>query len=220
MSYILHIDTATENAYVTLAENGIPLQTVFNSTQQDHAAFLQPAIKEMMGKLSISLNELDAIAVNEGPGSYTGLRVGLASAKGLCYALGKPLITISGLYLMAKALKPGITDQFICPMIDARRMEVFTSVFNNEMQEIIPATAIVLTQDTFKEIIKNKPVIICGNGAKKFMQITTLAQIEYRQLPALQPAISEIANVYFISKRFTDLAYSEPLYLKAFYDNR
>ena len=133
MSLILNIDTASEKAHVSFAKNGLIINSLSCESQKEHASFLQTAIQQLTKNTNIFLTDIDAVAVTAGPGSYTGLRVGMASAKGLCYALKKPLITISSL----EVLTISALDLFqntgesvlLCPMIDARRMEVFTAVY-------------------------------------------------------------------------------------------
>ena len=137
MSLILNIDTASEKAHVSFAKDGMVLDSISSGSQKEHASFLQSAIQQLTKITGIVLKDINAVAVTAGPGSYTGLRVGMASAKGLSYALKKPLITISSLeVLTASALQlfPG-TDKTIllCPMLDARRMEVFTAVYLNDL---------------------------------------------------------------------------------------
>ncbi|MEO7306266.1 MAG: tRNA (adenosine(37)-N6)-threonylcarbamoyltransferase complex dimerization subunit type 1 TsaB, partial [Ferruginibacter sp.] len=137
MSLILNIDTASEKAHVSFAKNGMIIQSISSESQKEHASFLQSAIEQLTKTTGIILKDIDAVAVTSGPGSYTGLRVGMASAKGLCYALKKPLITISSLeVLTASALEliPGAGENvLLCPMLDARRVEVFTAVYQNDL---------------------------------------------------------------------------------------
>ena len=143
MSLILNIDTATDIAHISISKSGVILDSVTNKEQKDHGSFLQPAIQQLLKNNFISIQELDAIAISAGPGSYTGLRVGMASAKGLCFALEKPLITISSLEIIAYAaiLEAGTqtanTGVLFCPMIDARRMEVFTALFSPELEPVL-----------------------------------------------------------------------------------
>ena len=132
MSFILNIDTSTEIASICVAGNGIPMCSEENTNQSDHAAWIHEAIKRVLAKCDLELSLLNAVAVTSGPGSYTGLRVGLATAKGICYALTIPLITESSLVMLAAGMKskslPGVDgSRLFCPMIDARRMEVFTA---------------------------------------------------------------------------------------------
>jgi tRNA threonylcarbamoyladenosine biosynthesis protein TsaB len=135
MALILNIDTATETGGICIAEEGKTLAMAVNPEQKDHASWLHPAVEKIMRDAGCGMKDLQAVAVTAGPGSYTGLRVGMAAAKGFCYALGIPLITENTLKVMALAAKeqaPG--DGLLCPMIDARRMEVFTAVYQNDLE--------------------------------------------------------------------------------------
>ena len=143
MSFILNIDTAVEAASVCLADDGKPLAIRSNPQTKDSAAWLHNAIKDVLGEKNLGLSQVHAIAISEGPGSYTGLRVGMATAKGICYALNIPLITVNTLQMMAAAAQGGDAN-LLCPMIDARRMEVFTAVFDQQLNEIQPSTNLIL----------------------------------------------------------------------------
>jgi tRNA threonylcarbamoyladenosine biosynthesis protein TsaB len=218
VAYILQIDTSTENAIVSLSQNENVLHYIINKDQKNHASFLQPAIKNIVASCNISLNEVDAVAVVIGPGSYTGLRVGLAGAKGLCFALQKPLLTLNTLEAMAFTATMG-TDQYtyLCPMIDARRMEVFTAVYDNKMKVIVEPCAVVLEAETFKSLFLNNKVLLNGSGAKKLIDIS-----ENKNLMFFEPAISPVAMAKlftnkFKARDFADVAYSEPFYAKPFY---
>src|SRR6266513_3397931 len=143
MSFILNIDNAVDVASVCLAKDGDALQLTTNEIQKDHAAWLHPALEEILYKNGITMKDVEAVAVSIGPGSYTGLRVGLATAKGLCYAMNIPIITISTLEMMAYAVKDEAAD-LICPLIDARRMEVFAVVYDKLLQlQIAPQVMII-----------------------------------------------------------------------------
>ncbi len=222
MSIILNIDTSTTQASVSLAENGSLLFLSQNAGQNEHASFLQPAIEKILKDAHLSLAELDAIAVVNGPGSYTGLRVAMASAKGLCYVAKKPLITIGTLPLMAKAAMnklqeypPGLTR--LCPMIDARRMEVFTAIYNLSLKEILPAQAMILTAESFVDVLLQERILFFGSGAPKWQAITSNANALFAGSFHTGPAMATLSFQLFKQQQFTDLAYSEPLYLKEFY---
>ncbi len=223
MSTIINIDTASTKAIVCIAKDGICLHEISNENQKDHAAFLHVAIQEALNVSSISINELDAIAVNEGPGSYTGLRVGMASAKGLCFALNKPLITVNSLELLATAVAGEIdkhSNRLICPMIDARRMEVFTALFTANLQQLEAPYALILNESSFSHYLDIQPVIFCGDGAQKFLKIISHPSSSLLNPASLQLAFSQRSYQRYLQQNFTDLAYSEPLYLKDFHDNR
>lgn len=154
MSLILNIDTSTDFATITLAEDGKVLKSISNTIQKDHAAFLHPAVNEVLQSGERKISDLDAIAVTAGPGSYTGIRVGLAAAKGLSLALNIPLITINTLLLLAKDAilnHTSGTDILFCPVIDARRMEVFTAVYNNTLSEILSPCTMILTNNSYDD---------------------------------------------------------------------
>ena len=174
MSLILNIDTAITTASISISIDGNILGEAFNTEQRDHGAFIQPAIQSIAKNKGISLTELSAVAVVAGPGSYTGLRVGMASAKGLCYALGKPLITIGTLEMLAyQAISQANINQndmpiLFCPMIDARRMEVFTAVYDKNLNTILSPSALIIDKDSFANLLLNNKIIFFGDGADKF----------------------------------------------------
>ncbi len=219
MAYILQIDTSTENAIVSLSQNENFLHYILNKDQKDHAKFLQPAIKSIVALCNISLNEVDAVGVVIGPGSYTGLRVGLAGAKGLCYALQKPLLTVNTLEAMALTAKLALVEEtaYICPMIDARRMEVFTAVYKTDLAVIIEPCALILETTSFSNIFLHNKVVLNGNGAKKFIAQADNKNLIYRE-PAISPqAIAMLFTDKYIKQDFADVAYTEPYYIKPFY---
>ena len=153
MSLILNIDTALDTASVCLAKDGTSLQLITNDNQKDHATWLHTAINEILKKGGYSISQLEAVAVSIGPGSYTGLRVGLASAKGFCYALRIPLIAVSTLEMMAVSVKEEASG-LICPLIDARRMEVFTAIYDKELGEKSSPQTMIIDENSFASIIK------------------------------------------------------------------
>ena len=167
MSWFLNIDTAVKTASVCLAKDEESIGIKINTSQNDHASWLQPSIALLLSENNVSIEELDAIAVSAGPGSYTGLRVGMATAKGLCFALNKPLILISTLKMMAAGVLSE-TSSLICPMIDARRMEVFTAVYNHSLDAILKPHNHILSPDSFNEILEQNIVVFFGNGSDKF----------------------------------------------------
>jgi tRNA threonylcarbamoyladenosine biosynthesis protein TsaB len=220
MTYILHIDTATETAQVALGLNGSVLGSAVNTAQKDHAAFLQPAVAALLKQAGIAPGQLAAVAVTDGPGSYTGLRVGMASAKGLCYALQKPLITVGSLALMAasaKAMDSGLPQGTLyCPMIDARRMEVFTALYSEKMEELAAPAALVLDADSFAEALARGPVCFFGSGAAKFRPLCPQG-IFLENFNISMPVFCQLSFQLFENQHFSDVAYSEPAYVKAFY---
>lgn len=222
MAIILQIDTSAAVAAVSISNNSILSGFIQNEEQREHASFLQPAVQKLLIQLQLKIQDLDAVAVVNGPGSYTGLRVGLASAKGICYAAKKPLITIGSLPLMAKSAvidlqNAGKELPFLCPMIDARRMEVFSAIYNTTLDEIIPAQPMLINNLSFVEILLQNKLLFFGSGAPKFQEICTHPNAIFgTQFNSLQ-AFCQMAHSLFALGQFTDLAYSEPLYLKEFY---
>ncbi|MGL6267564.1 MAG: tRNA (adenosine(37)-N6)-threonylcarbamoyltransferase complex dimerization subunit type 1 TsaB [Chitinophagaceae bacterium] len=216
MSYILHINTALEVASISIAMNGTVLLERQNGVQKEHASFLHLAIAEIMQETGITLKNIDAVAVIHGPGSYTGLRVGLAGAKGICFALSVPLITVNTLEWMAGACKNEEADLF-CPMIDARRMEVFTALYNAGLEEISPPASLILQPESFINELETKKIIFFGNGAKKF---STILSHKNARFPTLFPGADEFASISwkrYQKGSFAELVYAEPLYVKAFF---
>ncbi len=220
MSTILNIDTATETAHVSFAKNGIIISSLSNGSQKDHASFLQSAVQQIIQTTGITLKAIDSVAVTAGPGSYTGLRVGMASAKGLCYALKKPLITISTLEVLTVAAITGFTDAdkniLFCPMIDARRMEVFTALYRSDLTLSMQPCAMLLEANSFEEFLSKCNIVFFGNGAEKWRAICQHPNATFNTLTTIAQAMSLQSHNFFISKNFTDLAYSEPLYIKEF----
>ncbi len=219
MPLILNIDTSTEAASICLCKEGKKLLLMENNDQKDHAAWLHVAIEKIMRDSGNAMKDLSAVAITSGPGSYTGLRVSMATAKGLCYALQIPLITENTLQVMAFGAKEKNTDDAIlfCPMIDARRMEVFTALYNNNLDEIISPTAMVLDENSFSEELKSHKIIFFGNGSKKWQAISKLADDFFTDIHVLTEYLGNLSYKKFINNQFTDIVYSEPVYTKEFY---
>jgi len=216
MSFILNIDTYGDIASVCVAHNGEALYFDNNNNQRDHAIWLHTAIDTMFKKNNRALKDISAVALTIGPGSYTGLRVGLATAKGVCYALQVPLITINTLELMALAVQNEASD-LICPMIDARRMEVFTAIYNKNLQPILISQAMVINETSFKETLATHQILFCGNGSKKLQSIIKDDNALFSTTIADASHLASLSYERFCKKEFADLAYTEPLYIKEFY---
>jgi len=222
MSIILNIDTSIETASVSIAKDGIIQSSLKNTVQKEHASFVHNAVKQLTATVSINIKQVDAVAVANGPGSYTGLRVGLASAKGFCYALNKPLITIGTLNALAVAAinistQDNSPANLFCPMIDARRMELYTAVFDGKMKEILPACAMIVTETSFQEMLQNNHVLFAGSGADKWSNICTSGKASFINELDISAAIAQLSFKKFTGSNFTDLTYSEPLYVKDFF---
>ena len=216
MTLILNIETAVDNASVCLSDGNHVLSFMKNENKKDHAAWLHPAIESTMKKTTYKLSDLAAIAVSIGPGSYTGLRIGLAAAKGLCYALQKPLITINTLQVMALAATDYATD-LICPMIDARRMEVFTGLFNKSLKTVIEPKALVIDEKSFAEQLVKHKILFFGTGSEKFKAICKDSNAVFENILFDAANMVTLSEKHFTAKEFADLAYAEPLYLKEFF---
>jgi tRNA threonylcarbamoyladenosine biosynthesis protein TsaB len=222
MSYIINIDTATATAHISIAQDGKLLQALQNESQKDHGAVVQTAIQQLLKTAALSFADIDAIAVTAGPGSYTGLRVGLASAKGLCYALHKPLLTLNTLEVLTTAAKksPNSQPDFLyCPMIDARRMEVFTALYTDTLTALLPPCAMILNETSFSNTLEKEKIVFFGSGAAKWQQVCTHSNASFTTHLALPEAMVDLSYQYFLDQRFADLAYSEPFYLKEFQNN-
>lgn len=223
MALILNIDTATEHASVCMSRHGEVLAMETSSSQKDHAAFIQPAIQRLVKESGHALSQLDAIAVSNGPGSYTGLRVGLATAKGIAYALDKPLILINTLEVIASAAirytaeKGDITGLAFCPMIDARRMEVFTAVFDAQLNVVVEPQAKILAADSFATLLETRKVVFSGSGAAKFRAVVQHDNAVFIDIQHDAAHMTRISEQHFLLKSFADKAYSEPFYLKEFF---
>lgn len=229
MTLILNIDTATETAGVCLSRDGVALVEATNPDQKNHAGFIQPAIQQLMAEAGISLNQVDAISVTEGPGSYTGLRVGMATAKGLCFTLGKPLILVNTLEVMAYASRRNLAaislpdgvkagDVLLCPMIDARRMEVFTAVYTTDLKPVMAASALILSEESFKVFLDKQPVVFSGSGHEKFMTVSQHSNSLFSGVRHESSDLAALASIAFRENKTADLAYSEPFYLKEFFN--
>ena len=216
MALILNIDTAVDVASVCLAKDGQALSIVRNESQKDHASWLHIAIKEIFEKNNLEVRSVDAIAITGGPGSYTGLRIGIATAKGICYALNKPLISLNTLLAMVNAAKNESAD-LLCPMIDARRMEVFTAIYTKDLQIIKEPAAITLHENSFDEYLSDSSICFFGNGSNKLKAIIKHGKAIFKDLKVDASSMISLSEKKFTGKEFTDLAYAEPLYLKEFY---
>ncbi|TMI64987.1 MAG: tRNA (adenosine(37)-N6)-threonylcarbamoyltransferase complex dimerization subunit type 1 TsaB [Bacteroidetes bacterium] len=219
MSLLLHIDTAVENASVCISKNGELIGIAENKNQKDHAAWIQPAIQSLVKKTGYSLKELNAIAVSNGPGSYTGLRVGLATAKGLCYALNKPLITLSTLEVMTIAsLNIPISNiNYYCPLIDARRMEVFTAIYDKSLKAILLPHARIIDENSFAEQLAGNSILFFGNGAAKCKPVIQSANALFETIEHNASEMIGLAEKKMATNDFADLAYAEPFYIKDFH---
>jgi tRNA threonylcarbamoyladenosine biosynthesis protein TsaB len=219
MGLILGIETATEVCSVAIGKDGVCIAELNNLEGNSHASQLHPMVKKIFQETGFSLNQLDAIAVSKGPGSYTGLRVGVSAAKGFAYALKIPIVAVGTLPAMVSKLlvqTENIETQF-APMIDARRMEVYCGIFNNFMEEIDKVQAKIIDEDSFFEFLEKQKTVFFGNGASKCKSTiqhpnATFIDGFFCSASGLMP----LAEKAFQSKSFENLAYFEPYYLKDF----
>lgn len=218
MSLLLNIDTALSTASVCLSDDDRSIAFTVNKDQQGHAAWLHQAIDEMIKKTGYSINQLDAVSVSIGPGSYTGLRVGLSSAKGFCFAAKIPLITITTTEMLAFAVKNEAKD-LICPAIDARRMEIFTAIYDKELREIKSPYSLIAEKNSFDEYLANHALLFCGDGCRKLQDLLSSNKISFTTTMADASHLAQLAADRFAKNEFSDLAYAEPLYVKEFYSS-
>lgn len=219
MPKILSIETATTvcSVAVTYGQEVLAEEKLYS--ERSHANELTLLIEKNFKKIGLGLDEIDALALSEGPGSYTGLRIGTSTAKGICYALGIPLIAVSTLQAMALEMvkNQGIEEGLLCPMIDARRMEVYTATYRPDMIELVKPTPMILDELSFKETLSKHSVFFGGNGCGKFKDLILDSKAEFHtDLSPSAWAIGLLAEEKFKNQEFEDLAYFEPKYLKAF----
>ena len=217
---ILHIETGTAVCSVALSRGEKLIALRENTEGMLHAKLLAVFIEEILREQKITISQLDAISVSEGPGSYTGLRVGVSTAKGLCYGAHKPLIAVGSLHSLAllaisRQLLPA-PEACIIPMIDARRMEVYTAQFSPTGEPLSAIEAKIIDPFSFAEILEKQPVLFVGDGAEKCKSVITHPNAHFVPLQAsaagmLQPALKALAQ-----QQFVDTAYFEPFYLKDF----
>lgn len=215
MIYILNIETSTKNCSVSIAKDGTTVVLREIATEgYSHAEKLHVFIEEVLAKAQITYKDLAAVAIGSGPGSYTGLRIGVSAAKGLCYALGIPLISIESLTILAQKVEA--VDGVIIPMLDARRMEVYCCVFDQNQNVIQETSAKILDENSFEGL--NGPIYIIGDCQEKCQSVLTDERFKF--LPEFQyPSTQEMATLSFKkyeTQQFEDVSYFEPFYLKDF----
>lgn len=216
MALILHIDTALETASVCLANSGRLLQLEENKNRNNDAGWLHPAIEKMMQQQSVQFSQLHAVAVTIGPGSYTGLRIGLSAAKGMCYALQIPLIAVGTLQMMAFAARQEPVD-LLAPLIDARRQEVFAALYNKNLNPVMAPQALIVQQNSFDAYLPENRILFFGNGSTKVQQIIKHKNACFKTIPVNATSLILLAEKFFNQKLFVPVAYAEPLYLKEFH---
>jgi len=224
---ILNIETSTRICSVALAIDGQVAAMQESSVENSHARHITVFAEEVMYLAGMNFKDLDAVAVSKGPGSYTGLRIGVSTAKGFCYSLDKPLISVGTLRSLANGMIEKMKSEgkdpneyLFCPMIDARRMEVYTAVYDSTLHELLPVKAEVIDEGSFAEFFQGeKPLVFIGDGAPKCKDI--LATVSGKALfpgdfPASAAYMARLSEEKFRQGQFEDTAYFEPFYLKDF----
>ena len=216
---ILLIDTAQETSTIALAENGRIFFLEDNPVTNDSASWLHPAVNRLLVQAGLNIRELDAVAVIAGPGSYTGLRVGLAAAKGFCYALKIPLITQNTLRVMSVAMQARSLEwgTLICPMIDARRDEVYTALYQADGLELISPRALILDKNAFEKELSANGIVFFGTGAKKWEKINESSSALFEPQPISIQAFAKLAGEDYELENWADPVLTEPVYLKEFF---
>jgi len=222
MSLILNIETATAVCSVALAKDGKIISNKEQNEGYTHAENLTVFIEDVVTKSGFTFKDIDAIAVSKGPGSYTGLRIGISTAKGLCYALDKPLISVNTLLSLAKSQaassKLQNEDVMLCPMIDARRMEVYCAIYDSKLNCVRETAAEIINENSFSDLLKKNKLLFFGDGAAKCKHIlskNTNAVFINDIFPSAKNMIT-LSEAAFKKNKFENVAYFEPFYLKDF----
>lgn len=220
MPLLLNVDTATETASVSITLDGLSIDFLKNNNQKEHASFVHTAVAALLRNTGYTLPGIDAFAVTAGPGSYTGLRVGMAAAKGFCYALSKPLIAINTLEVMTKAALELTENEkanvLFCPMIDARRMEVFTAVYNSDLIALLAPQPVILAEKMFDFYKEDNKLLFFGSGSFKFKQMESSPKSVFADIQHSAIHLGNLADAAFMKKNFSDISYAEPTYCKDF----
>ena len=217
MACILHIETSTELCSVAVSENA---QVIFQQENRNHAEHLASMVDEALSFTDSHAIPFDAVAVSCGPGSYTGLRIGVSMAKGVCYGRDLKLLSVPTLELMCVPLLLGEKIEegaLLCPMLDARRMEVYAALYDRTLRPVREVGADIVDQDTYREWLDRQPVYFFGNGAKKCMDVINHPNARY--IDGVEPLakwMMPLAERRFLQEQFEDVAYFVPFYLKDF----
>jgi len=224
MALILNLETSTTVCSVSLAKDGQLLAVKEQNGDYSHAENLTLFIEDVIQQADVKLSDVDAIAVSKGPGSYTGLRIGVSTAKGLCYSLNKPLIAISTLQHISLSISEdpqfhvsGLRSLY-CPMLDARRMEVYCAMFDSLNNEIRPITAEIVDEHSFSDLLNKQVIYFFGDGAAKCKSVLSANENAIfidDIFPSAKNMLS-LSEQAFVNKEFEDVAYFEPFYLKDF----
>ena len=221
MSRILCVDTSSFICSVSVFENLSLISSNSTEVEKSHSKLLIQLIDQSLKDAKIKINEVDAFAVSMGPGSYTGLRIGVSTIKGLCYSLEKPLISINTLEILSKSALNHINnynDFFICPMIDARRMEVFIKMLDNDFNEVEKDKALILDDKSFNDFGGGKLIYFFGDGSNKFQKITNNKNFHFiDNIISSSKHMGELVNIKYENNQFENLTTFEPFYIKDFF---
>ncbi len=218
MALILNIDTSTAVCSVALAKDGQTIALKENNEGLNHSVLLGMYVDEILRNNHLTVASLDAVAVSMGPGSYTGLRIGVSLAKGLCFGSGKPLIAVPTLQALALSVADKIQeDALYCPMIDARRMEVYTSFYDRNNKTVVDTKAEIIDGNSFAELLADNTIYFFGNGSDKVKGILTSPHARFISgVETSARNLVPLAEKAWQNKQFVDVAYFEPFYLKDF----
>lgn len=220
MAKILNIETSTRVCSVALSEGDKILSLREKYDTFEHAKILHPFIVDVLSEAKVNYNDLDAVAVSEGPGSYTGLRIGVSAAKGICYAQNTPLIAVSTLQAMAMHAIEELNnvDAYFAPMIDARRMEVYSAVFDSSGRQLKKVSALIIDPNSFADLREQNKIYYFGDGAEKCRDtFKDVDQMHWHDGGFPSAAyMNKLAQTKFSGDDFVDVAYFEPFYLKDF----
>jgi tRNA threonylcarbamoyladenosine biosynthesis protein TsaB len=220
MARILLIETSTAQLTAALAEDGDVTASRISGEPRMQASLTAPFIKEIMDEKGLTFKDLDAVCVGKGPGSYTGLRVGVSTAKGLCFGAGLPLLAVGTLdTLVSEAHRLGVVPEgcrYIVPMVDARRMEVYAAVFTPDGRQLTETKPVIVDPDSFSAELADGPVLFIGDGALKCRETLVSGNAHFAAAYPTAMAMAPLAETAWTEKRFEDLAYFEPFYLKDF----
>ena len=220
MADILLIESTAKVCSVGLGREGEIAALIEHEVENSHSTVLTSLIQEVCTQAETSVAEVDAIAVSAGPGSYTGLRIGVSTAKGLCYGLNKPLVAVDTLQAMASAVagETGNQEALYCPLLDARRMEVYTGIYDFAGRCELDPQALIIDNNPFMQFLEDREVYFFGSGADKCRELLDHkhSRFEIQARPSARH-MAKLANNRFIINELEDVAYFEPRYIKAFY---
>ena len=220
MARILLIETSTAQLSTALAQDGVVVASRTSGEPRMQAALTAPFVKEVLDEKRLSVKDLDAVCVGKGPGSYTGLRVGVSTAKGLCFGAGIPLLSAGTLdVLVSEAHRLGVVPEgcrYVVPMVDARRMEVYAAVFTPDGRQLTETKPVIVDAGSFADRLAEGPVLFIGDGALKCRETIGSGNAFFAEAFPTAMAMAPLAEAAYKEKRLEDIAYFEPFYLKDF----